>query len=169
VKRNYRMKKTISIKQFISEFGEYLSKHMKKRILDLWPRCVLTRDEDRCILDLKHVEHTMFSCDSESGKVKKEYAYGQLIIDEGILYFSEKCIENDTVMQAPVVDTIYNSLSSEDMFFGEDARAKKIDDSNIDSIIDNILKVCPPMSQRHLEIISKYCEVDDFNNKKVTC
>lgn len=171
MKRNYRIKKTISVKQFISEFGESLSKHMKKRILDLWPRCVLTRNEDRCILDLKHVEHTMYDCNeyikSDLDKCQKEYAYGQFIIDEDTLYFSEKCVESDTVMQAPMVDTIYDFLSSEDMYFGENTRAKKIDDSNIDFVIDNILKACPPMSQAHLKIISKYCDVDDFNNKRV--
>lgn len=173
MKRNYRIKKTISVKQFITEFGESLSKHMKKRILDLWPRCVLTRDENRCILDLKHVEHTMYECNegakSDSDKCQKEYAYGQFIIDEDILYFSENCVENDNIMQTPMVSTIYDSLSSEDMFFGEETRAKKIDDSNIDFVIDNILKVCPPMSQAHLKIISKYCDIDDFNNKKVKC
>ena len=169
MKRNYRMKKTISVKQFISEFGESLSKHMKKRILDLWPRCVLTRDEDRCILDLKHVEHTMYDCNEDTKECQKEYAFGQFIIDEDTLYFSENCVENDTVMQIPMVDTIYDSLRNEDMFFGEENRAKKIDDSNIDFVIDNILKVCLPMSQEHLKIISKYCDVDDFNNKKAKC
>lgn len=169
MKRNYRMKKTISVKQFITEFGDCLSKHMKERILDLWPRCILTRDEDKCILDLKHVEHTMYKCDSGTGKAKKEYAYGEFVINEGSLYFAEKCVETDTIMQSSVVDEIYNSLSSEDMLFQGDIRAKKVDDSNIDNIIDSLLKACPPMSQEHLEIISKYCNVDDFNNKKVTC
>ena len=51
------------------------------------------------------------------------------------------------------------------MYYGDDVRAKKIDDSNIDSVINNILRVCPPMSKKHLEIISKYCNVDDFNNE----
>ena len=91
--KNYKMKRTLSIKQFISELGEDFTEHMKKRIMDLWPRCVLTRDKDRYILDLKHVEHTKHDCAKGTGKTKKEYAYGQLIINEGKLYFSEECIE----------------------------------------------------------------------------
>lgn len=164
MKKNYRMKRTLSIKHFISELGGDFTEHMKKRIMDLWPRCVLTRDEDRYILDLKHVEHTKHDCPKGKSKKKKEYTYGQLIINEGNLYFSKECIEDDTIMKIPMVDAIYESLDSEYIYY-EDIKAKKIDDSNIDEVINNILRVCPPMSKRHLEIISKYCCVDDFNNE----
>lgn len=169
MKKNYKMKKTISMKQFITEFGEDMTKPMKKKLLELWPRCILTRDEKSNILDLKHVEHIQYDCNSgdkdgsETGK--KEYAYGQFIIDDGTLYFSEKCLESDTVMQMPAVDAIFDSLKGEEMYFDDGVRAKKVDDDNIDYVIDSILKVCPAMSQAHLDIISKYCSTDDFNNK----
>lgn len=157
VKKNYKMKKTISIKMFISEFGENFSDHMKKRLLELEVRCVLTRREDNYRLDLKHVEHTQYDCDStgELNTCKKEYAYGQFIVIDGILYFSESCETNDKVMQSPVVDVIYNSLNSEDTICDEGTNAKKIDDNNIDCIIDTILTVCPQVSQTYLDIVEE--------------
>ncbi len=167
MKKNYRLRKTLSIKQFISEFGGDFTDLMKKRIMNLWPRCVLTRDEDKNVLDLKHVEHTKYDCDKVKGKAKKEFVYGQFLINEGHLYFSKECIEDDKTMKSSMVDTIYDSLSSQDIYYYDegDFIAKKVDDDNIDSVIDNIMRDCPPMSKRHLRIISKYCDVDDFNHE----
>ncbi|MCY6369336.1 hypothetical protein [Clostridium ganghwense] len=150
MKRNYKIKKTISIKRFISEFGENFSEHTKKKLLDLEVRCVLTRKEDNYRLDLKHVEHTHYDCNSST--CQKEYAYGQLVVIDGTLYFSEVCTESTEVMQSPIVSTIYNSLNSEDMVCDSDINSKKIDDDNIDYVIDNILTVCPEVSQKYLDI-----------------
>lgn len=153
MKKNYKMKKTISIKMFIEELGKNFSEHMKKRLLELEVRCVLTR-KDEFVLDLKHVEHTQHDCDSST--VQKEYVYGQFMVDEeGILYFSDKCMKNDSVMQSPIVNSIFNSLSGEVMIFDEDSKAKKIDDSNIDYVIDSILSVCPQVSQSYLDIVKE--------------
>ncbi|KGK85983.1 MULTISPECIES: hypothetical protein [unclassified Clostridium] len=148
MRKNYKLKRTISMKQFISEFGESFSDHMKERLLELEVRCVLTRKEEENKLDLKHVEHTKYD--------SKEYAYGQLIANEGELYFSEKCMEGPDVMENPVVDPIYNALKTEEVVINENIKAKKVDDSNIDYIIDNILEVCPQVTDRYLEIMSKY-------------
>jgi hypothetical protein len=160
VKKNYKMKKTISMKQFISEFGNDFSKHMKQRLLDLEVRCVLTRKDDDYRLELKHVEHTKYDCynnlHNNFNAEQKEYAYGQLVMNDGKLYFSEKCSESDDVMQAPIVNSIYNSLNDEDVFYDSDVKAKKVDDSNIDYVMDNILKACPEVSEEYLKIISKY-------------
>lgn len=157
VRKIYNYKKTISVKQFISEFGENFSEKMKKRLLDLEIRCVLTRKEEANILDIKHVEHIQHevACDEEdtSSICQKEYSYGQFIVVENELYFSERSAENTKVVQEPIVDTIYNSLSSEERNIEEDCNAKKIDDSNIDFIIDSILTVCPEVSQAYLDII----------------
>lgn len=154
MKRNYKMKKTISMKGFISEFGQNFSKHTKKKLLELEVRCVLTRKEDNYRLDLKHVEHTHYDCNSvnNSSTCQKEYAYGQLVVIDEILYFSEICTESAEVMQSPIVSTIYNSLSSEDMISDLGINSKKIDDNNIDYVIDTILTVCPEVSQEYLAI-----------------
>ena len=161
MKKHHRLKKTISIKQFIAEFGEGFSKHMKLRLLELGSRCILTRKDNTYTLDLKHIEHTKYDCASECGEnlevCQKEYAYGQLIVNEGILYFSQDCLENDEVMIVPAVSEIYKSLSSEDMYLEEGVEAKKVDDTNIDYVVDGLLKVCPEVSAEHLAIISKYC------------
>lgn len=158
MKKNYRIKKTISMKQFISEFGESFSHHMKKRLMDLEVRCVLTRKEDYFRFDLKHVEHIQHGFDMENGlgTGHKEYAYGQLSVIDGILYFSEKCCENADVMEAPIVRDIYESINSEGMINETGINAKKVDDSNIDYIIDSILTVCPQVSQAYMDIMSKY-------------
>jgi len=156
VKKNYKMKKTISIKMFIGELGKSFSEHMKNRLLELEVRCVLTRKEEN-ILDLKHVEHTQYACDlnseNNSNIDEKEYVYGQFIVIDDVLYFSDKCVENDSVMQSPIVNNIFNSLSGEVMVFDEDIKGKKIDDSNIDYVIDSILSVCPQVSQSYLDIV----------------
>jgi hypothetical protein len=150
------MKKTISLKMFIAELGESFSEHMKKRLLELEVRCVLTRRQEN-ILDLKHVEHTQYSCDlnseDDSSAEEKEYVYGQFIVIDDVLYFSDKCVENNSVMQSPIVNTIFNSLSSEVMVFDEDIKGKKIDDGNIDYVIDSILSVCPEVSQSYIDIV----------------
>ncbi|MCY6484167.1 hypothetical protein OW763_07340 [Clostridium aestuarii] len=152
MKKNYKMKKTISVKRFISDLGEEFSENMKKRLLELEVRCVLTRKEDKCKLDLKHVEHTQYE---DGSKAPKEYVYGQFIVNEGILYFSDRCTESDKVMQSPIVSDIYASLNNEDMISDEECNAKKIDDSNIDYVIDTILTVCPEVSQKYLDIVKE--------------
>ncbi len=158
MKNHYKMKKTISFKQFIAEFGEGFSKHMKQRLLELGTRCILTRKENSYILDLKHVEHTKYDSRGNVGNSKnqKEYAYGQFVMNEGTLFFSKCCIENDDVMQISAVNDIYNSLRNDAMYMDEGINAKRIDDSNIDFVVDNILEVCPEVSAEHLAILSKY-------------
>ncbi|QGU94389.1 hypothetical protein GOM49_04070 [Clostridium bovifaecis] len=155
MKKNYNIKKTISIKKFISEFGEDFSKHMKQRLLELEVRSVLTRKEEINHLDLKHVEHIQYACNpsSDSDKSEKEYTYGQLIVVDGTLYFSESCIESDTVMESPVVENIFNSLSSSGMIIDSDIRAKQVDDTNIDYVVDSLLDACPPVSQKYIDIV----------------
>lgn len=157
VRKIYNYKKTISVKQFISEFDESLSEKMKNRLMELEVRCVLTRREDMNKLDIKHVEHIQHevACDTEdaSNVCQKEYSYGQFVIFEDQLYFAEKSAENTKVLQEPIVGTIYNALSSEEITIEEGYNAKKVDDSNIDIIIDSILKVCPEVSQAYLDIV----------------
>ena len=157
LKKNYRIKKTISMKQFISEFGESFSQHMKKRLLELEIRCVLTRKDDIYRLDIKHVEHIKHECTSESSSelCEKEYVYGQLVVLEGILYLSEKCIESETVAEAPIVSEIYNGLNSDSIISDGDMSLKKVDDTNIDYVIDTILTVCPQVSQKYLDIVKQ--------------
>jgi hypothetical protein len=152
------MRRTISMKQFIAELGGDFSKHTKQRLLELGERCVLTRKDESFILDIRHVEHTKYKCSSEdtSAASQKEYAFGQLIVYEGVLYFSENCLENESIMQVPIVSSIYNSLSSEELMLDGDIKGKKLDDENIDYVIDNILTVCPEVSPEHLAIVSRY-------------
>ncbi|WMJ79274.1 hypothetical protein RBU49_10270 [Clostridium sp. MB40-C1] len=166
MKKNYKIKKTISIKQFISEFGESLSKHMKKRLLDLEVRSVLTRKEDNYRLDLKHVEHTQYNANSNT--CKKEYAYASFIIIDDTLYFSEKCLESDTVMQSPIVNTIYNNLDSANMVCDKDINAKLVDDDNIDYIIDTILTVCPDVSQKYIDIVHQMTSLAESSTRGVS-
>lgn len=158
MKKNYKMKKTVSMKMFVTEFGEDFSKHMKQRLFELGTRCVLTRKEESFILDLKHVEHTKYECPAKDNATvcRKEYVYGQFVINEGNMYFSESCIETADVMKAPVVNDIYDHLNSHDVLLNEDIKAKKVDDENIDYVVDRILEVCPEMSPEHYAIISKY-------------
>lgn len=158
MKRIYRIKKTVSMKQFLTEFGGDFSKHMKQRLLELGARCVLTRKDESFILDVKHVEHTKYDCRcQDSAEVsQKEYVFGQFVAHEGLLYFSESCLENDDIMQSPIVSEIYNSLNSEALVIDECVTAKKVDDENIDYVIDNILTVCPEVSPEHLAIVSRY-------------
>ena len=160
MRNNYGFKKTISVRQFISELGDGFSKHMKTRLSELGSRCVLTRKDNKYRLDLKHVEHIKNDCDScstdKTGQCQKEYSYAQFVLNEGMLYFSESCLENDDVMQAPVVDAVYKTLNSEDILIDEDIRAKKVNDTNIDYVVNSILEVCPPTSPEHMAIISKY-------------
>lgn len=170
MKRNYKMKRTISMKQFLTEFGEGMSKHMKQRLLEIGDRCLLNRRDDSYILDLRHIEHTKYECVCGNGEdatsSKKEYAFGQLIIQDGALYFSRSCVENDDIMQISVVDDIYSSLATDEIIVDETIKAKRIDDTNIDFVADSILKVCPAVSAEHLAIIAKYCAVDSSSARK---
>jgi hypothetical protein len=156
MKKNYNVKKTISIKQFISEFGENISSHVKSRLQELEVRSVLTRNSTTInILDIKHVEHTLYNCTSEdSSETQKEYSFGQFIVKDSLLYFSESCVQSDQVMTSPIVAEIYKNLSSEDSIIEEDCCGKKVTDTNIDYIIDSILTVCPEVSQRYLDIVA---------------
>ncbi|QBD84141.1 hypothetical protein EQG73_01995 [Clostridium tetani] len=157
-RKNFKMKKTITMKRFIADLGENFSEKIKERLLELEIRTVLTRKEVENILDIKHVEHTKYDCPNtpkkSSTKSEKEFSYGRFIVINGDLYFAESCIENDTIMQCPVVDTIFNSLTSQQTVY-EDISAKKIDDSNIDYIIDTLLTACPEVSQRYIDIMEE--------------
>lgn len=143
------MKKTISINQFIEELGENFSDKVKERLLDFDEVSVLTRNEDRNSFDLKHVEHTRHECVSPDGlKVSnKEYCYGRFLVEEGILYYSDDCTENDQVTVHPIAKKIYCSLEGNDI-------NKVVDDNNIDYIIDTLLNECPKVSQKYLDIVN---------------
>lgn len=161
MKRNYRLKRTISVRQFILELGENFSDKIKENLLKLDSRCVLTRKDNQYMLDVKHIEHIQHdcACDSDvvddSSKTQKEYVYGQFVMVDGILYFSQNCFETNTIMQSPIVSTIYTSLDNNDSISLEDIDLKKVDDSNIEYIIDSILTVCPEVSQAHLDIVQQ--------------
>lgn len=166
MRKPYKMKRTISVKQFIEEFGETFSEHVKKRLLDLDERTVLTRKDASNVLDIKHVEHTLYNSKEKDtlGAPNKEYVYGQFFVGEGgVLCFSNSCTESQSVMQSPVVENIYNNLSS-DKISNEllNFPGKIIDDSNIDYIIDSILAACPPVSQAYLDIVKKMVALSEM-------
>lgn len=160
MKKNYKMKKTISMKMFIAEFGESFSEHMKSKLMELDIRSVLTRKEESNILDLKHVEHTKHECqgnpENTKGVCQKEYDFGQFIVIDGSLYFSESCVESEKVVESPIVSEIYNNLTSETAVSETGIVGKKLDDSNIDYVIDTILTVFPEVSKEYISIMSKY-------------
>lgn len=152
---NNRKKRSISVKTFISELGENFSQHVKERLLDLDSRSFLSRKDNYARFDIKHVEHLKYTCTDSKGnlsKNKKEYAYGELEVVEGTLYLSENCDETKEIVQAPGIKEIYDSLDSEGMI-KEDRDLKKLDDSNIDAVIDGIIKICPDVSQKYRDIV----------------
>lgn len=157
LKTNIRGKSAISIKTFISEFGENFTSHMDERLMELSPRCFLTRREVENRLDLKHVEHIKYDCfcdkDGNTVKCKKEYAYGEFEVLEGNLYFSDGCLETNEITKSPEVSIIYDSLDSEGMTFDENRNLKKVNDDNIDYVVDSILSVCPKTSQAYRDIV----------------
>ncbi|EGO88058.1 hypothetical protein G8S49_10410 [Clostridium botulinum C] len=142
----YKIRKTISMKRLISELGGNFSKHIKKRLLDLEIRCVLTRDKDNNRLDIKHVEHIKNNADEET-------VYGQFFINEENLYFSQNCLKKDSIIESPIIKEIYDSLDSEEIVIS-DVKSKKLDDTNIDYVIDSILKVCPDISEKYKSIVN---------------
>jgi hypothetical protein len=166
--QGYKKNSSMALKQFISEFGGTFSKHMKEKLLELESRSFLTRKEINNRFDLKHVEHIEYECTRNAenvlGALKKEYSYGQFEVIEGVLYFSEVCLENDQVMQSPMVDKIYHSLNSEDTIFNNGRNLKKVDDKNIGYVVDSILSECPNVSQAYLDIVKGM--VSRSNNKK---
>lgn len=164
VKKNYKMKKTISMKQFITELGAEFSTPVKERLLELGERCLLNRRDESHILDLRHIEHLKYECcGSEKEKSQgrtKEYAYGQLIVKDKVLHFSKSCVENEDIMQIPLVGEIYTGLAGEEVLVDDCINAKKLDDTNIDYVVDRILGVCPAVSPEHMAIIAKYSAMD---------
>ena len=154
MKKNYNIKKTISMKQFVLEFGNTFSNHMKDRLLELELGCVLIRKEEIYRLNLKHVEHIKYDASvQENSKAQKEIVYGQFIVIEEILYYAQSCTESKELMQALVVAKIYNGLSDEGMISVEGVNARKVDDSNIDFVMDSILAVFPEVSKEYLNIV----------------
>lgn len=159
LKKKYNMKKTISMRMFISEFDEAFTSHMKLRLLEIGKRCVLTRKEIDYCFDLKHVEHTKHDLDETNGDLMikpKEYTYGQLLVNEGVPYFSDEHTDGEEIIQYPTISNIYNEMDGQVEFFDEDIRAKRLQDSNIDYLVDNLLEIYPPLSPEYMKIISKY-------------
>ncbi|ADL52343.1 hypothetical protein [Clostridium cellulovorans] len=153
-KAKHSRKSAVSIKMFIKEFGEDFPAHVKERLMDLEVRCFLTRKEIAYRFDLKHVEHLQYQTTSDevesSAPCSKEYAYGQFVVLDGKLYFSESCLENKDIMQSPMVSIIYNALNSEEII--ELTNLKRLDDNNIDFVVDKILSSCPEVSQSYIDI-----------------
>ncbi len=141
---------------FIKEFGEHFSENVIKRLMDLDLRCVLTRSkEDYNILDLKHVEHIRYDNENKLGNELKEYCYAEFVVIDGELYFSDKCMENERVMQSSVVEKIYNYLSDDNIICENEKNFKKVEEDNIDYIVDNILLKCPQVSQKYIDIVNE--------------
>jgi len=142
---------------FVTELGENLSDHVKDRLLELELRCVLTRKEDYNRLDIKHVEHIQHDCSSgfedDSDISNKEYVYGQLWVRDEDLYFSEKCTVEKGVEESPIVSTIYHALKTTPVVLDSDTCGKKINDDNIDYIVDTLLTVFPDVSEAHLNMV----------------
>lgn len=157
MKKNYKIKKTISMNLFVTELGENFSDHVKDRLLELELRCVLTRKEDFNTLDIKHVEHIQHDCSSgfedDSASSNKEYAYGQFCVIDDELYFSEKCTIEKGVEESPIVRTIYTALKTNPIILSCDTCGKKVNDDNIDYIIDTLLTVFPNVSEAHLNMV----------------
>ena len=147
----YKVKSAMSLKQFIAEFGGEFSEPMKEKLMELESRSFLTRKDISNRFDLKHVEHIQFKSSADSKL--KEYAYGQFEVNDGILYFSENCLENTEVMQSPTVASIYSSLKSDNTMYNNGRNLKKIDENNIHFVVDSILETCPEVSQGYLDII----------------
>jgi hypothetical protein len=156
-RNNYGRKSTISIKMFIKEFGVNFTNHVKERLMDLEVRCFLTRKDIAYRFDLKHVEHLQYESaphvEDSTALSSKEYAYGQLVVLDEKLYFSESCLENEEIMQSPVVSTIYDALGSEGAVIDEGRNLKRLDDNNIDFVVDSILFSCPEVSKSYLDIV----------------
>lgn len=154
---NNRRKSSISMQQFITELGENFSEHMKEKLMELDSRSFLTRKDVSHRVDLKHVEHIQYECvsnsEDKSAAKRKEYSYAQFAVVDGVLYFSERCLESDSVKQSPIVEVIYDSLGSEGMISDNGVNLKKIGNDNIDYVVDNILTGCPQVSQTYLDII----------------
>lgn len=153
---------------FISELGEDFSDHIKEKLMHLDARTFLTRKELENRLDVKHVEHLKYDCNTnknanDSSKSKKEYTYGEFEVVEGTLYLTEKCLENKDFVQAPGVSNIYESLGEDDMIVDNGKHLKKLNDDNIDFVIDSILSVCPEVSQKYIDIVKGM--VDRSNNR----
>ena len=152
----YKLKKTISMKKFISEFGDTFSPHVKARLLELEMRSVLTRKEDMNILDLKHVEHTKYKKDGDvASSAGKEYAFGRFIAVDGDLYFSKNSTESDSIMQADKVTALYDSLENKEVILEEEFTGKKIDDTNVDSFVDGMLSFFPEVSAKYAKILKE--------------
>ncbi|MBA5849956.1 hypothetical protein H2684_01300 [Clostridium sp. cel8] len=168
MKKNYRMKRTISVKMFISEFEQCFSEHIKKRLMDIDLRCVLTRKDKKYVVDIKHVEHIKYNSKSENGENSsdKEYVYGRFICSEDMLYFSNDFDNTNDFMKAEVVDNIYNSMNTEEVLIDEEElKGKQVNDGNIDFIIDSILEVCPDVSQKYLDIVHEMISHSEIKKK----
>lgn len=142
---------------FITEFGENFSDHIKDRLLELELRCVLTRKEDSNRLDIKHVEHIQHDCfsgfEDDSASSNKEYVYGQLCVRDEELFFSEKCTVENGAEDSPIVRTIYTALKTNPVILDSDTCGKKINDDNIDYIVDTLLTVFPNVSEAYLNMV----------------
>lgn len=158
-KMNRTRKRAISIKMFLTEFGENFPDNVKERMMALESRCYLTRKEIPYQFDLKHVEHLQYECAANEAhspaRRSKEYAYGQFVVLEGQLYFSECCVESNEIMQSPMVSIIFNDLSSEGIISIDGRNLKKLTGENIDLVVDKILSSCPQVSQAYRNIIKE--------------
>lgn len=155
MKSNVRRKSAMSIKKFIDEYGENFSMHMDEKLMELASRCFLTGKEAQNRFELKHVEHIKHDClcEGKNAKCQKEYSYGEFEVMDGNLYFSDSCLETNEITKSPEVSNIYNSLDGSGLAFDEDRSLKKINDDNIDYIVDTILSVCPNTSQAYRDIV----------------
>lgn len=158
---NHKRKTTVSMKMFIEEFGEAFSEHQKERLMELDLRCVLTRREFNHIFDLKHVEHTKYNSEGKEGIGAKEPIYAQLAVVDDILYFSEGCTEDDKFIKSPAIKNIYDFLDSKENISDEGINFKRVDDSNIDFVVNSLLSSCPEVSARYISIVREMMSLSE--------
>ena len=157
--KKHNMKKTISIAMFISEFGDAFTSHMKLKLLEIGKSCVLIRRETGYSFDLKHVEHKKEQIENSDGTSNlklREYTYGQLLVHEEILYFSMGHKNGEDEVQFPTISEIYGDLNVPVEFLEDDIEAKRIEDSNVDYLVDHLNAIYPELSPEYLKIIGRY-------------
>lgn len=144
---------------FISEFGEAFTSHTKQKLMEIRNSCILIRKAPGDSFDIKHVEHTkhiLDNADGTSNMKPREYTFGQLLINEDLLYFSKECEETEDAIQHPAISDIYSNMDTKPEVLEDNIEGKRIEDSNVDYLVDHLTELYPPLSEEYLKIIGKY-------------
>lgn len=168
---------SITMKKAFEQFQPEVSEHVREKVEELDRLGYLQRQQYEYRFNLHQKENLRLNLPTKDGReCLRAYVYAHFMFISHNIYLSNKCTSNAEAFQHTGYQSIYNTqkitliekynsiYDDKDKFLkdnfiekgGDNRRGIKITDNNVDKIVDDILKIMPPLSEKYKEMLSKH-------------